>query len=239
MPLTNFGFTRTQDAVYMALLRRGSATGYAIARDTSLARANVYQALDVLVARGLAALSGGRPATYRPTSAPDTIALLTESAERDLAGLAREIGAVAGPGRSRRDPASPFERLEGLRALLDAATAAVDGADREILAVLGPWAPSVAEALQRARARDVTMRVVSLGAPAPEGAALRPVPAVELNAYWGGLPMVLVCDRAHAVCGVAAGDTAEGLDTRSPGLVPYLRHLLRRELASAAAPRIS
>jgi sugar-specific transcriptional regulator TrmB len=239
VPLDTFGFTRTQDTVYKALLRRGPATGYAIARDTSLARANVYQALDVLVARGLATTGGGRPATYRATSAGAAIALLAERAERDLAGLAGEIGAVAGKPRAQGERASGFERLDGLRALLGAASAAVDAADREILAVVGPWAPSVNEALGRARSRDVTMRVVSLGAPAPEGAALRPVPAAELNAYWGGLPMVLICDRAHAVCGVVSEGRTEGLESRSPGLVPFLRHLLRRELASAAAPRVS
>jgi len=239
VPLDHFGFTPTQDVVYKSLLRLSLATGYAIARDTGVARANVYQALDVLVARGLAATGGGRPAIYRATSAADTIALLAERAERELAALAGEIGTAAGRRRARREVRSLFERLDSLPELLDAASAAVDGADHEILAVVGPWAPSVAEALRRARARKVALRVVSLGAPAPEGAALRQVPVAELNAYWGGLPIVLVCDRKRAVCGVASDDHAEGVDSRSPGLVPFLRHLLRRELASATVPRLS
>ena len=238
MPLVNFGFTRTQDLVYNALLRRESATGYVVARDTGLARANVYQALDVLVARGLAATSGGRPATYRALRALDVVRTLRERVEGNLCSLAEELGL------SRHDAATPPAAadagcIEETKDLLVAATAAVDAAEREVLAVTGPWARAVSDALERAHARRISCRVVSLGAPAPEGAVRREVSAAELTPYWGGLPVLLVCDRSHAVCGVVSGDRAHGVDTRSPGLVPFLRHLLRRELASAAAPHLS
>jgi len=69
MSLEPFGFTRTQDLVFWALARRGSATGYAIARDIGIARANVYHALEVLARRGLAFSSAGRPARYQANSA--------------------------------------------------------------------------------------------------------------------------------------------------------------------------
>jgi len=60
-----------------------------------------------------------------------------------------------------------------------------------------------------------------------------------LTAYWGGLPIALVVDRERAVCGVLTAGGGAGLDARNPGLVPFVRHLLRRELATAAAPRVS
>ena len=47
--LERFGFTPTETKVYESLLRLGPSTGYAVAKDVRLARANVYQALDGLV----------------------------------------------------------------------------------------------------------------------------------------------------------------------------------------------
>jgi sugar-specific transcriptional regulator TrmB len=232
MPLDCFGFTKSQDIVFKALCRRGSATGYALARDTQLARANVYQALDALVAGGLASARGSRPVSYTATGAPEVIRLLAGRFERDVATLASELDLPDGV-------ASGFQSLAGPGPLLDAAAAAADGAEREVLAVVGPWVGEVAGALQRARGRRLGWKVVSLGTPAPDGATLRPVAQEELRSYWGGLPIVLVCDRTHAVCGVMSEEGASGVETRSPALVPFLRHLLRRELASAAASRPS
>jgi HTH-type transcriptional regulator, sugar sensing transcriptional regulator len=238
MTLANFGFTRTQDVVYKALLLRGEATGYLVARDTGLARANVYQALDVLVSRGLATTSGGRPARYLAVAAGEALARLRARVEGDLASLTEELR-IPGPVAPTRKVASGQHSVDGRRELIAAAARAVDAAEHDLLAVVGPWADELAEALRRARGRGLSCRVVSLGAPAPDGAVLRAVSESELVAYWGGLPVLLVCDRTHAVCGVVSGEGAEGVDTRSPGVVPFLRHLLRRELASAAASRLS
>ncbi len=236
MSLDRFGFTRTQDVVYKALLRRGAATGYAISRDTKLARANVYQALDSLVAGGLASAPGGRPVTYTAVGANQVVAKLASGVERDLATLAGELGIRLASRSSRRPSDQVFERLDGLDALVAAAAAAVESAGREVLAVVGPWAAALVPVLESARRRGLACKVVSLGAPAPEGAVVRVVAEDELRGYWGGFPLLLVCDRVHAVAGVVAGDRTSGVETRSPGLVPFLRHLLRREYA-AAVPR--
>ncbi len=236
MALDHFGFTRTQDVVYKALLRRGAATGYAISRDTQLARANVYQALDALVAEGLASAKGDRPVTYAAVGASQVIAKLAAGVERDLATLAGELGVAAASRTSRRPSDQGFERLDGVAALVAAASAAIESAGREVLAVVGPWVAPLAPVLERESARGLACKVVSLGAPAPDGAVVRVVAEDELRGYWGGFPLLLVCDRVHAVAGVVAGDRTSGVETRSPGLVPFLRHLLRREYA-AAVPR--
>jgi sugar-specific transcriptional regulator TrmB len=240
MPLEQFGFTRTQGTVYTALLGLAAATGYAVARETGLARANVYQALDALVARGLARASGGRPVTYRAVEAGAAIAVLAKRADADLKALASELGVPHRARGSEGDAvAANVEALEGRAALIDAAIESADSAAHEVLAVVGPWAPAVVDSLVRARRRGVAWKVVCLGTPAPEGAALRPVPPAELTAYWGGMPVALVADRTLAVCGILAEGRTEGIRTTSPALVPFLRHLLRRELATAAAPRVS
>jgi sugar-specific transcriptional regulator TrmB len=236
MPLVDFGFTNTQDIVYKALVRLGPATGYAVARDVNIARANVYQALDSLVIRGLASASGGRPSTFTAVSPADCLRLLGVRTALDIATLAGELGVEAPPPGSPAS-AGPSGGCVRPADLLGAAARAIDGSQREVLAVLGPWAGEVVAAAGRAQRRGLASRVVHLGDDAPEGAVRRPVAEAELIPYWGGLPVLLVCDRAHAVCGVVRNGAAEGIETRSAGVVPFLRHLLRRELATAAAPR--
>ena len=231
MSLEPFGFTRTQDIVFWALTRRGSATGYAIARDTGIARANVYHALEVLTKRGLASSSGGRPSGYQATAADATLALLAGGVRRELADLALKLG-IEGDGTQEGEVQGRIEVVgEVLRCIAAAAL--------EVLAVVGPWVPELLPALTEARRRGVAVRVVSLGLPAPEGAIVRDVPPAELGAYWGGLPVAVVGDRRRVVCGVFAPDDVRGVATSNPGVVPFLRHLLRRELATAATPRVS
>ena len=239
MSLQSFGFTRTQDTVFWALVRRGSATGYAIARDTGIARANVYDALDVLAKRGLASSSGGRPSKYQAAAAEATLALLAGGVRRELADLALKLG-IEGAG-TQPIPHTDTEQGE-IGSLLDVVSAAsqcIAAAALEVLAVVGPWVPELLPALTEARRRGVAVRVVSLGLPAPEGAIVRDVPLAELEAYWGGLPVMVVGDRRCAVCGILATDGVRGMATENPGVMPFLRHLLRRELAAAAAPRVS
>jgi len=231
MSLEPFGFTRTQDIVFWALARRGSATGYAIARDTGIARANVYHALDVLAKRGLASSSGGRPSRYQATAANATLALLSGVVRRELADLALKLG-IEMTGTQEGEFQTRTEVVAEVSQCVAAAT-------MEILAVVGPWVPELLPALTEARRRGVAVRVVSLGLPAPEGAIVRDVPRAELGAYWGGLPVAVVGDRRRAVCGVFATDGVRGIATSNPGVVPFLRHLLRRELATAAAPRVT
>lgn len=240
MRLERFGFTGTQSAAWAALASLGDATGYAIARHAGIARANIYHALDALVARGLASTSGGRPAIYRAASPHHVLSHLTGQRDRDLAALAQELGIQpAVGGRRKPAPAAALEMIVDRPTLMTSAARCAAGATFEILAVVGPWAPEVSAALVQARRPAMTWKVVVLGAAALDGALLRPVPTAELVGYWGGLPVAVLADRARAVCGTVDGDRCDGVATTSPGLVPFLRHLLRREFASVAVPRVS
>lgn len=240
MRLERFGFTGTQSAAWAALASTGDATGYAVAKRTGIARANIYQALDALVARGLASTSGGRPAIYRAASPHDVLARLTGQCDRDLAALAQDLDIQPTVGGRREPaPAAALEMIVDRLTLMTSAARCAADATFEILAVVGPWAPEVSAALVQARRPAMTWKVVVLGAPAPDGALLHPVPTAELVRYWGGLPVAVLADRTRAVCGTVDGDRCDGVATTSPGLVPFLRHLLRRELASVAAPHVS
>lgn len=240
MNLARFGFTQTQSAVFSSLLTLEEATGYAVARQAGIARANVYQALDALVLRGLATTRGGRPVIYTASPPRDVLASLGSESERDLANLARDLGVARerppGGGMAKDDL---IEAVTDRTTFFSRVTSCVTGASSEILAVVGPWAPEVVAALSQARRRSLAYKVVSLGSPAPDGAVQRPVPTAELVAYWGGLPVAVLADRTRAACGTVNGDRCDGVVTTNPGLLPFLRHLLRRELASVIAQRVS
>jgi hypothetical protein len=94
--LTPFGFTPTEAAVYQRLLALGPSSGYGVAKDAGLARANAYSALDGLVAKGAALVEEAAPKLYRPV-APH--ALLARIAAQESAKLDRLDEQVAAEGR--------------------------------------------------------------------------------------------------------------------------------------------
>src|ERR1700688_3464869 len=109
--LTPFGFTATESRVYGVLLRLGPATGYAVARDAHLARANTYGALDGLVARGAATKSPGRPARYRPSDPQALVARLASLQGEALDRLSRSLEEATRSGEPDTRP------VEGARAI--------------------------------------------------------------------------------------------------------------------------
>jgi len=233
--LERFGFTSTESKVYVALLRLSPATGYVVAREAGLARANTYGALETMAARGVVTRLPGRPARFVAEDPDTLVGRLGRESQRDLEQLARWFSSV----ERRRDAfaAPTLALLPDRSAVLDRCTACARGAREELLAVVGPWASELFQDLARGRRSRIVVKVLSLGSPAPSGAVVRPVPESEIEAYWGGLPIAVVADRRRAVCAVASGTSATGVATEHPALVPFVRHLLRRELASAATQR--
>ncbi|MBI4541683.1 MAG: hypothetical protein HY705_01500 [Gemmatimonadetes bacterium] len=236
--LERFGFTATQRRVYEALLAIGPSTGYAVARAAGVARANAYHALDGLVRRGAARLAETKPARYVALAPAELLGRIGRSWQRDLATLETELQAL--PRREAPAALAAFELLHDREPLVAGAGACADHASRELLAVVGPWVQALYPALERARQRRVNVRALSLGSPAPPGGGVRPVGVEELLAYWGGFPIALVADRVNAVCGIIAEDgSASGFATAEVGVVPFVRHLLRRELAASFGARLS
>lgn len=233
--LERFGFTPTETKVYESLLRLGPSTGYAVAKDVRLARANVYQALDGLVREGAARKSATIPARYSAVEPEPLVLLLGRRFTRNLRELEESLRTLE--ARAPDDLTGAYDGIADPAALLAHAADCARSATAELLVVGGPPANGLAGDLIAARQRGVSVRALWLGEPAPADVALRPVDAPALAAYWGGEPLVLVADRRRAVCGVFAGEGGTaGIATASSGIVPFLRHLLRRELAAGAAP---
>ncbi len=233
--LRRFGFTPTEGRVYVALLKVSPATGYAVAREAGLARANTYAALERLAARGVASRLPGHPARYVAAEPATVTGKLDREWKRDLESLAERLSAVE--RREAPPAAAQHEVIADRAALLDRVGACARATRQELLAVVGPWASGCYPDLARARG---TVRILSLGAPAPDGAHVRDTRPDEIAAYWGGLPVAVVSDRRVAAFGLFAdGPLATGIMTSHPAEVPFIRHLLRRELAAAAPQQVS
>jgi hypothetical protein len=159
------------------------------------------------------------------------VADLERSFRRDLLELEDTLRTVA-PSPAAAGPA-PLE-VSDADVLLDHAAEVCRSARSELSVVMGPWASSLIAPVAIARARGIAVRVLALGEPAPEGASIRAVAISDVRSYWGGLPLLVLADRVRAVCGVMgdSGPTA-GMVSSSPGLAPFLRHLIRRELGGA------
>ena len=237
MDLVRFGFTPTEARVYVALLAISPATGYAVAQSARLARANTYDALEGLAARGAVSRLAGRPVRYAASDPAALVDKLRRAFTSGLDSLASSLSAIR-----RAAPPTDLPGVETIGdrdALFERVVSSARGARSELLAVVGPWAAPVFADLQAPRG-GARARLLSLGAPAPAGAALREVSPGEIEAYWGGLPVAVVVDKRRAVCGILLdGPRAAGIATEHPGLMPFLRHLLRRELASASPQRVS
>ncbi len=237
MDLAHFGFTPTETRVYSALLEVSPATGYAVAQCARLARANTYDALEGLAARGAVSRLPGRPVRYAATDPAALVARLRRELSSGLDSLAVSLSAIR-----RAAPESGLPGVETLGSrdvLLERVARCARDAHSELLAVVGPWAAPVFADLQAPQG-GASRRLLSLGSPAPAGATVREVAPREIAAYWGGLPIAVVADRQRAVCGVLLeGPRAAGIETEHPGVLPFLRHLLRRELASASPQRVS
>jgi predicted transcriptional regulator len=95
LDLTPFGFTTAETAAYVALLKAGPSSGYAIAKQLSVARANAYDALNGLVRKEAAHVAGATPAIYRAVQPQAVLARIVRDTSASLAALERQIDTLS------------------------------------------------------------------------------------------------------------------------------------------------
>ncbi|MBI4502492.1 MAG: hypothetical protein HY700_15190 [Gemmatimonadetes bacterium] len=131
LDLTPFGFTATENLVYTRLLHGGPASGYAVSRDLLVARANVYQALRGLVAKGAAVAVGRQPQRFRAVKPLDLYAGIVQRETRRLDELEEQLRAVPDEGTES------FVPIAGERGFLDVAARAA-ARERGPVLLIGP-----------------------------------------------------------------------------------------------------
>jgi sugar-specific transcriptional regulator TrmB len=118
-PLVNLGLTGYEASAYLALTRRGRATGAEVARLAGLPRQRVYDVLNGLVARGVASVEPGRPARYTALSPEEAVGALLGARRSELEQLEREaaeaIARLTPEFRAGRSENDPLDYIEVLR----------------------------------------------------------------------------------------------------------------------------
>jgi sugar-specific transcriptional regulator TrmB len=213
--LTPFGFTPTESAVYEILLRGGPGTGYTIARAAGLARANVYSALDGLVAKGAARMAEGPPKQFRPESPTTLLARLSERQGEAIDQLSASLTALAAP-----DTPTLVE-LTSSRGAVQVMGHAIARAERSVELVAPPdGCLALGPQLRRAAAAGVQVDVLSAGGPVALGSI--PV-ATAGSAEWPGEPVILVVDGRAGLIGARNGDLFAGDYGSGPAFVAAAR----------------
>jgi DNA-binding MarR family transcriptional regulator len=221
LDLAPFGFTPTESHAYRALLDLGPSTGYAVARALSIARANAYQALDGLVAKGAAVLAGeNAPRRYRAIQPRTVFARIVDSETRKLDALERQV--LEQP----RAGADPVTRVRGERALNDLVVRTLIRAEGVVRCLadtrrLTGWAPAI-------RARAAAGKPLELWSADGEVADLavpaRVAPGARVREMVGDDAVVLVAD---GVLLATMGPEADGIWSGSRIMVGVVQAALR------------
>jgi len=201
--LTPFGFTPTENLAYGALLDLGPSSGYAVAKKLSIARANAYQALNGLVAKGAAVTTADQPRKFRSERPDAILARVIDIEAQKLDALEAQVQTSGG------QDGSAVVLLQGKRALLDIALRTLAREPEEItcigaadlLAALGPaW---------RRRALDSRVSSVWLigddpgDLPVPTRGGIDLTKSVEL---FGGPVFLLLAGDVAVIARVEAAD---------------------------------
>lgn len=222
LDLTPFGFTPTETVAYRALLERGPSSGYALAKALAIARANAYQALNGLLAKGAATSDGGSPKIYRALSPSALVALLAGRQARELDELEEALVASGGAA----EPATvPFEGERAFRELTLRTAARAAGAVSCVapLEVLAGSLP-----VWRKRRADGTQTslwcVCEEAADFPLPLAGR-VPIQRVHDYFGGAAALVVTPDSGLIAHLSHGRLS-GYWSSEPALVGAFRAAL-------------
>jgi sugar-specific transcriptional regulator TrmB len=213
--LSSFGFTPTESLVYSTLLRLGPATGYAVAREARLARANAYGALEGLVSRGAASRSPGRPARYRPADPAILLAQLAMQQGEALDRLSRDLRNLSRPGE-------PVTReVSGSRAVANLIMQLVARAERSVAGVMAGelWRPTLPAWRRAGERAKISLQIVGdVPADAPDW--------VTPSSTSDAVTMLLV-DDTQLVLTTGVGDGIAGLWSSHPLIVMLARRALQ------------
>jgi len=208
--LTPFGFTPTESLTYQALLKLGPSTGYAVARQARLARANAYQALEGLVTRGAATKAAGRPTQYRAVDPPSLVADLAAAQGEALERLAQALRRAAVPG----DPVT--REISGARAVVNVLMQLVARAETSVTGVVAAelWRPSL-PAWRRAASRASVQIRIAGDADDPEGLSAGRADAATAT--------VVIVDDGYVLTSAGAGDDTRAMWSSHPLIVALAR----------------
>jgi sugar-specific transcriptional regulator TrmB len=213
--LTPFGFTPTESRVYQVLLSEGPGTGYAVARNAGLARANAYSALEGLVTKGAARAEDLQPKVFRAEPPATVLARIANAQGASLESLSQALDGFGAP-------ATPsIVEITSPKGLLQLLTHEI-GRARESVRLLAPAEayPILGPALRRAVSAGLE---VILCAQAQIQLPFALVEAIPGGHAWPGIPLVALVDQRSALIASRDGAQVEGHWSSAPAFVAAAR----------------
>ncbi len=218
LDLVPFGFTPTESLIYEVLLTEGPGTGYTVARAAGLARANVYAALEGLVAKGAARMEEGRPRRFRPEPPNTLLARLADRQGEALDRLGAALDTLTAP------ETATLVELSSSRGAVQLMGHEIARATTSVALLAPPdGCLALAPHLRRAQASGATVEVTSGGDVPLAGIAVTPLPPPS----WPGDPVLLIVDGRAALIGARLGDRFNGHFGSGPAFVAAALHAMR------------
>ena len=219
--LTPFAYTPTETLVYQALLDLGPSSGYAVAKHVSIARANAYQALNGLVAKGAAALVEQNPQRFRAVQPQALLARITDVEARKLDRLADQVRGQGPEG------AEALVTVSGLRSVQEVAARTIVRAEGTVRCVapaafLQPLIP----ALRKREVDGNPAQVWSVGETGTLPVAVRRELPPEAMRLFGGSVVLVHASRGGMVA--ALGSAPRGYWTSDELLLALIQTTIER-----------
>lgn len=170
--LVQFGLTRLQSKIYLALLRVGPSRSGQLSSYTGVVRPEVHRVLRELAVKGLVQRKPGSPSTYSPTSPERGLSLIIERYKEKLHELETKKTALVSmlgtyPESYTDFPSGGFGVIMGADNVVARATRMILGARQEYVAIMSKYAlrraneDNVTDAVLSARKRNVRVRIIS------------------------------------------------------------------------------
>jgi sugar-specific transcriptional regulator TrmB len=227
--LRELGYSQYEARIYLGLLRHGPLNGNELSKRSGVPSSKVYAVLDKLAATGVVyTAKRSRTTVYACIAPEEMLARLRRRYERPLDLLDDALPQLAGV-----QPKPDISTIVGAEAILDAARAIIDSAQRELY--LSGWAETIRELremLNGAVARGVHVYGMLYGDDAPPaGTWQRHSHLSIVEERIGGRMLTVVADGEEALIAHApTGGQPLAVRTENPVLCLVTDEYMRHEL---------
>lgn len=195
--LLNLGLTQYEITAYLGLVGKHPVNGSQLSRKTGIPRARIYDVLHSLRDKGLVVdLDGGQ---YAPLPPKELIKRLRSAFETDISNLEDRIKKSAAP-----ESYEYVWTIRGYEEVMAKARAMIEAAETEVFVRLFPReGRMLSDELNRAAARGVQIKYISMGGRQPEFDIMVVHPDAEsMEDKLGGRSFDLVADRQELLVGL-------------------------------------
>ncbi len=216
--LMKTGLTGHESELYITLSREGALTGYEAAKATGISRANAYQALAGLVAKGAAYTVEGKVLHYTAVPAEEYCANVGRFMKTVLEKITQECP-------TGKNSSEPYLTISGFTHILNKMKNMIEGAQARVYVSLSDKElASIHDTLESAVKRGLKVVAIVSGKARPEGVTIYP-----MNKEPGSVR--LIADSSYVLTGTLSGSEEDTcLFSKNKSLVELIKDSLKNEI---------